>query len=122
MAVKLYVGGLAVVAALVATLASMTVPAVHTPPPAAVVLMITLIAFTEYLQIRYYHHDEVDALNLVEGMLAPVIYTCSGTGVALITAAGLALGNILRRNDALKVVFNVSQWVLAASVGSLVLH
>src|SRR3954447_5494215 len=122
MAVKLYVGSLAVVAAVVATFAALVVPAEHPPGVAAVVLMVTLIAFTEYLQIRYYHHDEVDALNLVEGMLAPVIFTCSGAGVALITAAGLALGNLLRRNDAVKVVFNMSQWVLAASVGSLVLH
>ena len=122
MAVKLYVGAIAVLAAIVATVAAIAVPGVHHPSAATIAMLIGLLWFTEYLQIRYYHHDEVDALNLMEGMLAPVIFACSGLQVALITAVGVAAGNLLRRNDAVKVVFNMSQWVLSASVGSLVLH
>ncbi|HET7312665.1 MAG TPA: ATP-binding protein [Mycobacteriales bacterium] len=122
MAVKLYVGAIALLAGITASLAAFFVPASHHVGPESVTMMIGLIAFTEYLQIRYYHHDEVDALNLMEGMLAPVLFVSSGAGVALVTAIGVALGNLFRRNDGVKLLFNMSQWVLCASVGSLVLH
>jgi PAS domain S-box-containing protein len=122
MAVKLYVGAIALLAGVVACLAAVFVPAPQQVGVAAVTMMISLITVTEYLQIRYHHHDEVDALNLMEGMLAPALFVCSGTKIAIITAVGVAAGNLLRRNDAVKILFNMSQWVLCASVGSLVLH
>src|SRR5437763_513249 len=122
MAVRLYVGAIAALAAIVATVAALVVPASYHPGGLSIALMVGLVAVTSYVQIRYYHHDEVDALNLMEGMLAPVIFACAGLEVALITAVGVAAGNLLRRNDIVKVVFNMSQWVLCACVGSLVLH
>jgi PAS domain S-box-containing protein len=122
MGVKLYVGAVAAVAAAVATVAAIVVPGSQHPSPVSIALMIALIWFTEFLQIRYYHHDEVDALNLMEGMLAPAMFVCSGLEVALVAAVGVGAGNLLRRNDAVKVIFNMSQWVLCACVGSLVLH
>src|SRR5436305_13069741 len=122
MGVKIYVGAVALVAAATGVLSSVAVSATMPPSPQALVLLVALIALTEARQVRYYHHDEVDALNLMEGMLAPLIFTASGTTTILVCAIGLVIGDAFRRNSPLKVAFNVSQWVLAASVGSLVLH
>src|SRR3954447_24517164 len=122
MAVKIYVGAVAIVAALAGVLSGLTVPTAMHPTPLALLLIIALIALSEARQVRYYHHDEVDALNLMEGMLAPLIFTAGGTTVIVVCAVGLIIGDAVRRNPFVKTAFNVSQWVLAASLGSLVLH
>src|SRR4051794_28211942 len=122
MAVKIYVGAVAILAAAAGVLSGMTVPTAMHPTPLALVLIIALIALSEARQVRYYHHDEVDALNLMEGMLAPLIFTAGGTTTIVVCAIGLIIGDAVRRNPFVKTAFNVCQWVLAASVGSLVLH
>src|SRR3954453_8164135 len=122
MAVKIYVGAVAIVAALAGVLSGLTVPTAMHPTPLALVLIIALIALSEARQVRYYHHDEVDALNLMEGMLAPLIFTAGGTTVIVVCAVGLIIGDAVRRNPFVKTAFNVSQGGLAARLGSLVLH
>src|SRR3954465_9428355 len=122
MAVKIYVGAVAILAAAVGVLSGVTVPTAMHPTSLALVLIIALIALSEARQVRYYHHDEVDALNLMEGMLAPLIFTAGGTTTIVVCAIGLIIGDAVRRNPFVKTAFNVCQWVLAASVGSLVLH
>src|SRR3954471_1889508 len=122
MAVKIYVGAVAILAAAAGVLSGMTVPTAMHPTPLALMLIIALIALSEALQVRYYHHDEVDALNLMEGMLAPLIFAASGMTTLFVCMLVLLIGDLVRRNPIVKVTFNVSQWVLAASVGSIVMH
>ncbi|MBV9293229.1 MAG: PAS domain S-box protein [Frankiales bacterium] len=122
MAVKLYVGMVAVLAVVAGVVASVTVPGAHHLPVAAALLFVVLVAASEYLQIRYYHHDEVDAINLMEGLLAPLVFVSSGLVTSLVVVGGLALANTMRRNPLTKAVFNTAQWLLAAAVASIVIH
>jgi PAS domain S-box-containing protein len=122
MKVRLYVTAVALVAAAVAAYAATTVTTPARPPVAALVLFAVLITLAESLQIRHHHHDEVDALIVMEGMLAPLVLVAPGLTVVLVAAAALTVGDVVRRNPPLKVLFNVSQWVLAASTASVVLQ
>jgi PAS domain S-box-containing protein len=123
MVLKLYVGAVVATAAIVAGVAASTVDAPHTPTLAVMVLMAALLWLTEFMQVRQYHYrGHGVSLNLIEGVLAPVIYACSGLEVVLVTAIGLAGAELLRRTGGMKTLFNTAQWVLAASLGSIALH
>src|SRR5205823_2316349 len=78
MRVKVYVAAVAVLAAGTAVAAGLTVPASHHVALASALAMLALITASEYLQVRYYHHDDVDALNLMEGLIAPLAFVASG--------------------------------------------
>jgi PAS domain S-box-containing protein len=118
----MYVAAVAALAAAAATVAALVVPSHSAAPIYALALMAGLIATTEAVQVRYYHRDEVDAINVMEGVLAPLLLVASGLPLVATCIAALVVGDLVRRNSLIKVVFNVSQWVLAASVGSLLLH
>jgi PAS domain S-box-containing protein len=119
---KGYVAAVALLAAAVAAVAAMSVPTRGGAPIYALALMAGLIATTEAVQIRFYHRDQVDAINVMEGVLVPLVLVTSGWPLVVTCAAAVLVGDLLRRNNLLKIVFNVSQWVLAASLGSVVLH
>jgi len=120
MKVKGYVAAVALVAVAAACWAGSTVSAAAPPGPMAMVLLGVLIVLAESLQVRYYHRDNVDALVVMEGMLAPLVLVASGWTVVAIAAVSLAVGDAVRRNALLKSVFNVSQWVIAAALASVV--
>jgi hypothetical protein len=122
MRVKLYVGAVAALAAAAAAVACVHVPAPGPTHVVDVVLLLALVALSEWLNVRYYHDDEVHAFNLMEGILATLIFVASGPVVVAVTAVGLALANAARGNPALKSVFNVAQWVLAAALGALLMN
>jgi PAS domain S-box-containing protein len=119
---KAYVAAVAIVAAAVAAVAAVVVPTHAAAPIYALVLMAGLIATTEAVQVRFYHRDEVDAINVMEGVLLPLLAVTSGWPLVVTSGLAVLAGDLLRRNNVLKSVFNVSQWVLAASLGSLALH
>ncbi|MBV9097733.1 MAG: PAS domain S-box protein, partial [Frankiaceae bacterium] len=122
MRLKAYVAAVAILAAAVAAVAATVVPVHAGAPVYALVLMAGLIATTEAVQVRFYHRDEVDAINVMEGLLLPLVVVTSGWALVATCAAALLAGDMLRRNSPLKVLFNVGQWTLAASLGSLTLH
>jgi PAS domain S-box-containing protein len=123
MMLKLYVLGVAVAAAMAATIAALVVPAAHAPSVGTLVLMAALLWLTEFLQVRQYHYrGHGVSHNLIEGIFAPIIYACSGTEVVLVALIGLLAAETLRRTGFMKTVFNVAQWMFAAATGSLVFH
>jgi PAS domain S-box-containing protein len=122
MKVKLYVGVVALAAAVAAAAAGLTVPGRVQPSVPVLGLFVVLIAAAEYFQIRYYHHDEVDALNVLEGFLAPLVLFASGWSMVAVCVLALSLGDLTRKNPPLKVVFNTSQWLLSASVATLAIR
>ena len=120
---RLYVAAVAAIAIGVAALAATTVTALHTPGPGVLAVLAALVAFTEFVQVRQFHYRSHGiGINLLEGVLAPLVFAAGGLEVAVITATGLILADLVRRRDPLKILFNASQWMLAASAGSLVLH
>jgi PAS domain S-box-containing protein len=122
MAVKLYVGAVAILATAAAVVAGLSVPPPMHLTVWAVVLLGVLVAMTEYLVVRYFHNNEIDALNLMEGVLGTLVFVASGAVTVLVCVAGLTLANVLRRNSPLKSVFNVAQWTLAAGTAAVLLH
>jgi len=74
------------------------------------------------VQVRFYHRDEVDAMNVMEGAILPLLAVTGGWPFVLTCGVAVLAGDILRRNNTVKCVFNVSQWLLASSLASLVLH
>ena len=122
MRVRLYVGAVAALATATGVIAGLKVPAAEHVSLASALVFLVLITASEYLQVRYYHHDDVDALNLMEGLLAPLAFLASGEMTALVVVGSLVLANTLRRNPIIKAVFNTAQWTLAATSASLVIH
>lgn len=114
------------VAAFVLVLAAGTAAAVVTlitsgvdPPgreswPALGALALVLVA-AEFLFVRFRYGGEVNALNLFEAGLAPLVWAFSPIAVIATVAGAQVAGNILRRNDPFKAAFNATQWTLAAA-------
>jgi PAS domain S-box-containing protein len=86
------------------------------------VIFALMVALAERLQIRYIHHQQVDALNLVESTLAPIILCCSGVELVSLVVGGMLIASIVIRNGLVKSLFNIAQWLAAACAGALVLH
>jgi PAS domain S-box-containing protein len=123
MALKLYVGAVALAAIVLSVVAGLTVHVTAEPSIAILTLIAALVALTEYLQVRQYVYSaHGGAHNLMEGVLALLVYAASGAEAMVICASALFVADLVRRADRLKVLFNISQWVLAAAAGSLVLH
>jgi PAS domain S-box-containing protein len=122
MRVRLYVLGVVLGAAGLATATVIAVPGRHPLSPVEFIPFIALIVLAECLQLRFFHHDEVHALTLVEGMFAPLIFRGSGLDLVIAVAGGLAVASLIRHNGVVKSVFNMAQWVAAACVGALAFH
>src|SRR6476469_9930290 len=117
MKLKLFVAAVALAATAAAISAATLVPAGAHGAGGYVGLMAGLVLLAEYLQVRHYHgKDQIGALNLMEGILAPLVLFGSGLQVVAVCVAALFVADRLRSNDWLKVLFNVAQWTLAASV------
>ena len=81
-------------------------------------LLGVLVAAAEALQVRFRIGSSVDGTNLVEAVMAPLIVVApDGIGVLAVVAAQVVAGT-LRRNEPLKLAFNVAQWGLAFAVGA----
>jgi PAS domain S-box-containing protein len=120
---RVYVAAVTAMAATLAIAVSLTVHVPHQPGPVTVALMCGLLWLTEFLQVRQYHYrGHGISHNLIEGVLAPAIYACSGSQVVLICLIGLVAAEALRRAGPMKTVFNVAQWLLGAVSGLLVFH
>ena len=123
MLLKLYVGIVVALAAAAAVMAGVTVPALEPFDARDVVLLGALVLLAERLQVRHYHDgDHIGALNLMEGILAPIVLFTSGWTAALVCASALLLADVHGRRNFMKTSFNVAQWTLAVSLGSLVAH
>lgn len=87
----------------------------------AIPAFITLIAAAEYLFVRFRYRGEVNALNLVEAVLAPLLFGFPPAIVAGVVAAGMTISGIARRNPPVKAIFNIAQWTLASATGAILL-
>jgi PAS domain S-box-containing protein len=72
-------------------------------------------------QVRFRYRDEVEALDLFEAVLAPVLFAFAGWAVVAMVVVANVIEGLLRRNEPVKAAFNVAQWTAAAGVGALVL-
>lgn len=79
-----------------------------------------LLVAAESLFVRFRYAGQINALNLVEAILAPLLYAFPGPVAVATVAAAQVAGGVLRHNAPEKAAFNVAQWSLAAGVGSLI--
>jgi PAS domain S-box-containing protein len=117
-----YVGATVAVAAALAVSAATLVPGHGGLQTPEVVGIVGLIALAECLQLRFMHNDHVQTVNLIEGTFAPLIFRASGLETVIAVAAGLVVASMVSRNGLVKSIFNIAQWVAAASVGAMVFH
>lgn len=90
------------------------------PDPLWALTFIPLVVLAEYLviRVRLRTRRDVNAVNLVDAVLAPLILGFSTPIVVGTVIAAQAIAAI-RRNDLVRGSFNVAQWALAAGAGSL---
>lgn len=79
-----------------------------------------LVALAEAFQVRYHHRTNINAFNLMEGILALLVFAGGGRPALIATACAILVGDCSRRNSFLKVVFNVAQWTLAVGTADVV--
>ncbi len=118
-----YIGALAVVAAIV------TVVVAGTPdePPGrpellALPVLGALVVAAECLLVRFRSGRDVDAVNLIEAVLAPLIFAFAAPLAVLTVAVAQVAGALIKRVAPIKTAFNVAQWSLAVALGSWVVE
>ncbi len=117
----------AFVAALVAAATAAALVAVQTVrdvPDAHLFLLPLLVALVvqgEVLTVTLQYRQHVESLNLIETALAVVLFACSPWQLVVVVVAGMLIASVVRRNAPLKAVFNTAQWLLGASLGTIVL-
>lgn len=118
----LYIVAVAVVAVALTAVVAVAGPVVQAPENwGALAVLVGVLVAAEYLFVRFRYGGEVSTLNLVEAVLAPLLLAFPGPVVVAAVAVAQAVGSTLRRNDAVKTVFNVAQWSLAAAAGAVVM-
>ncbi|HVM07874.1 MAG TPA: SpoIIE family protein phosphatase [Acidimicrobiales bacterium] len=115
---------IATVAALAAAVAfagrDLDAPAGTTEAWPALALLAALVVAAEYLLVRFRVGGEVNAMNLMEAVLAPVVIFYPPSVAVATVAASQIVAAIVRRNAPTKAAFNVAQWSLATGCGALV--
>lgn len=79
---------------------------------------LVLLIIAEYLFVRFRYGGEINSLNLIEAVAAPLIVAFDPPVVVATVALAQIVGAVLRRNTPVKAAFNVAQWALMAAVGS----
>jgi PAS domain S-box-containing protein len=82
---------------------------------------VALLATAEYLMIRFRYRDEVNAINLFDAALAPMLVGVPIGLTIVLVAVAQGMVAVVRRNERTKAAFNIAQWVSAAALGRLVL-
>ena len=119
---RLAVGAYVALLAALAVAATLAAQATSAPPATgalwALPALALLVTAAEYLLVRVRIGREVDAINLVEAALAPLLFAFAPASAVLAVAAGQLLGGAIRRNAPMKLAFNVASWSLATACGA----
>lgn len=120
-ALVVYIAGLAALAGL----ATWAVHVRAVDPPgvprgAAYVVLGVLLIAAEHLFVRFRYRGDVSSINLVEAVLAPLLFAWPVVDVVAAAAIAPIVVAVARRNQPVKTAFNVAQWALAAAVGAAV--
>lgn len=90
-------------------------------PTWTLIVLGALLVAGEYLFVRFRFRGEVNALNLIEAVIAPLIFFFPPVVAVAAVAGAEAVSGVLRRNQPIKAAFNVAQWSLATAVAAGVL-
>ncbi len=101
--------------------ASAVAPAGESVPVREVAALFLVLVVAGFLQLQVRYGDEVDASDLFEVVLAPILFVLAPPVAVILTATAKAVSQALLRVAPVKAVFNVAQWACAAGAGALVL-
>ena len=89
-------------------------------PPAAGLAAVTVgLVVASRLRIDLRYRGEVDAFDLFEAALTPVIFVVPGTWAVLLVTAAKAAVQLWQRFAAVKLAFNVALWACCAGLAAL---
>lgn len=117
--IRLYVGAVTLAALVCAPLAVVLIGRESEAPPLVVPVLLVLIVQSELLRVTYKYRDSEESFTLIETALAPVLLATSGWQLLLVVGGGLTVAWCIKGRDLLKSLFNVAQWVLAASLAGV---
>ncbi|MBV9252977.1 MAG: PAS domain S-box protein [Actinobacteria bacterium] len=80
-----------------------------------------LLVVGAFIQIRFRYRDEIEALDLFEAAMAPMLFAFAGWVVVAVVLLANLVESVLHRNQPVKAAFNIAQWMAAAGSGALVL-
>ena len=95
-----------------------TEPISMTTGVAALALLLPL-AVAGSLQVSYQYKGHVDAFDLTEAVLMPVIFLVPGPGAIVIAVAGKLISQLHLKVAGVKLAFNVAQWGFVTALVSL---
>jgi PAS domain S-box-containing protein len=117
--IRLYIGVVTVAALAAALAVAVLTTTTSEAPPLVVPVLLVLIVQSELLRVTYKYRDSQESFTLIETALAPVLLATSGWQLVLVVGGGLTVAWLIKGRDPLKSMFNVAQWVLAASLAGI---
>jgi PAS domain S-box-containing protein len=88
---------------------------------AAIPLFVLLVG-AGALRLRFQFRDDVEAIDLFEAVLLPVVFTFPAGAAILLAASGKAASQALLRVQPRKAAFNVAQWACATAAAAWVME
>jgi PAS domain S-box-containing protein len=117
--IRLYVAAVTLAAALAAWATVVLAGSGTSAPPLVVPVLLVLVVQSELLRITYKYRDNEENFTLIETALAPVLLATSGWQLVVVVGGGLTVAWFIKGRDPVKSLFNVAQWVLAASLAGI---
>ena len=88
-------------------------------PLATVVVLLALLTAAGCLQLRFSYRDHVEAVDLFDAVLVPMVFFLSGPLVVGLAALAVVGCDTILRTRLVKACFNAAQWTAAAGGGTL---
>ena len=119
-AIRIYVGSLTVAAIAITALVVLLYGDEGRMPWGTAAALLPMLVAAAGLKLRFQLRDQIQGVDLFEAMLAPAIFALPPVSVLILVAVAHLTIEIYRRNHPIKATFNVSQWVLAAGLATIV--
>ncbi|MGH9281813.1 MAG: diguanylate cyclase domain-containing protein, partial [Acidimicrobiales bacterium] len=88
-------------------------------PLATVAALLLCLTAAGCLQLRFSYKEHVEAIDLVDAVLVPLIFFLAGPHVLVLVPLAVVGTDAFLRTRPAKALFNVAQWTAAAGVGAL---
>ena len=91
----------------------------RTAPAWSIVPLIAALVVGGVLELKFEYRGHLEALDLFEAALMPVVLVAPGVGAVAAVVVAKAISQRMLRVSPVKASFNVAQWAAAAGVASL---
>lgn len=102
--------------------AAISVGATRSGPDWVLAPLLVALIVAGLLELHYEYRGHLEALDLFEAALMPVVLLAPGVGAVGLAAVGKGVSQRLLRVEGVKARFNIAQWAATAAVVSVVFH